>query len=63
MKTVEELRRDLRILARTSPEISALIGQIEHKIYSWERVALHLFLEVAGDSKPSKQVQKPAKKG
>ncbi len=63
MKTTEELRRDLISLARKNPELAALVEKIDHKVLSWERVALHLYLDIAGDEKPAKQATKLAKKG
>jgi len=58
MKTTEELRKDLRALARTSPEVAAVIDQIEDKRINWERAALHLYLSIA---EPPKTVKKPEK--
>jgi hypothetical protein len=62
MKTTEELRKDLIALARKNPELAAMIEKINHKVLSWERVALHLYLDIAGDEKPAKQAKNTVKR-
>ncbi|RPI81171.1 MAG: hypothetical protein EHM42_09730 [Planctomycetaceae bacterium] len=62
MKTTEELRKDLRQLARTSQEVAAMIDQIEDKRINWERAALHLYLSIAEPSKPAKKAEKTTAK-
>lgn len=63
MKTTEELRKDLRLLALNSPEVADMIKRIEDKQINWERAALHLYLSIAEPPKPAKKAEKLTAKG